>query len=87
MKTKNKTKVTITESQFLKRSYKSYMEIWYYFMDGTVPGKCMLQAIDFNEGLFKLMPYPDGYYEEKLFWAHYSHCQFPPRKAKMKIIK
>ncbi len=87
-----KEEETITEQQFQKRSYKSYMEIWHCIIREENPEKCMLLAVDFDEGLFKLMPFPEAVYEEKSFWSHYSHCQFPPRqfpprKAKMDIIK
>lgn len=82
-----KPEETIDEVNFKKRSYKSYMEIWHCIIREENPEKCMLLAVDFDEGLFKLMPFPETAYEERSFWSHYSHCQFPPRKAKMKIVK
>jgi len=82
----------MTENQFNKRCYRPYMEIYHInykrmkvgFPESVIP--CMLIAIDFDEGLFKLSPYPDTPYpEDRSFWAHYNHCSF--NSDKLRIVK
>ncbi len=45
---------------------------------------CMLVAIDFEEDLFKLMPFDTETYHQEPFWCRVENCERPPFKLKVK---
>lgn len=74
------------EDEFKKKRFTSHELIEYYpkgFDDFGVP--CMLLSVDFEQCLFKLIPIPEGYYEEIPFWCRVEYCKRPSPKAEMKI--
>jgi hypothetical protein len=78
-------KKQITEDKFNNMRFKRSMQINYtppYNSDICI--ECMLLAIDFDEGLFKLIPFPNDDYRELEFWVRYDHCTIPVQSS-MKI--
>ncbi len=72
--------------EFKKKRFTGYEEIECYpngFDNYCVA--CMLLAVDFEQELFKLIPIPDGFYEEIPFWCRAEYCKRPSRKTEMKI--
>lgn len=82
----------MTEQEFSEKQFKAFDAIDYHSsrsfnIDGErgaiIP--CILLAIDFEEMLFKLVPIPDGVYEEKPFWVRIENCKMA--RHKLKAIK
>lgn len=82
----------MSEEEFLKKKWKPFQLIDFKSeriknIDGgygaIVP--CILLAIDFDERLLKIIPIPEGYYEEKEFWSRCEHCEIPKPPVKMKV--
>ena len=48
--------------------------------------RCMLIGVDFEGGLFHLVPFDQEWYEDKDYWVHYKFVDKPRRKPKMKVI-
>lgn len=81
----------MTPEDFLKKKWKPYQEIDFKSsriqnIDGQLGAiiPCMLLAVDFDEQLLKIIPFPGGYYEEKEFWARCEHCEIS--RPKLKVV-
>ena len=82
----------MTESKFLEKKFVAFEQIDYHSsrsfnIDGErgaiIP--CILLAIDYDERLLKLVPVPDGVYEEKPFWVRCDNCEIS--RPKLKAVK
>jgi hypothetical protein len=46
----------------------------------------MLIGVDFDHGMFHLVPFDQELYEDKSFWIPYKFCDKLFKKPKMKVI-
>lgn len=74
----------MTEQEFLKKRFKPFEQIDCKNSKDKVV-ECMLLAVDFEQRLFHLSPFPNDYYEEKSFWARCDYCNRP--RPKLKVVK
>lgn len=44
---------------------------------------CMLLVVDFEQELFKLIPFDTENYENESFWTRIEYCERPKRKLKI----
>jgi len=49
--------------------------------DGYLP--CMLMAVDFDNDVVKLLPFPNSYYEEKEFWVSIDYFDLPKKRLRV----
>lgn len=83
----------MTEEEFVKKKFSAYQEINFEGrrvtnIDGGIGAiiPCMVLAVDFDERLLKIIPYPDGDYEAKEgFWVRCEHIEIP--KPRLKVTK
>ncbi len=82
----------MSEQEFLKKSFKPFSLVLYTNdrlknIDNEYGAtiECFLLAVDFDERLFKLIPLPQSWYDEKEFWARCEHCEIS--RPKLKILK
>jgi len=52
----------------------------YFLQSRDTVIQCMLLAVDFDERIFKLMPFPNDHAEEEPFWARCEHVKRPRPK-------
>lgn len=72
----------MTHDEFAKYSYRHSEVIIFHQQHPEVDVECMLLAVDFDCGTFKLAPIDTEYYEDESFYVSYKHCD-KPRKAKI----
>ncbi len=88
----------MSEDEFLKKSWKSFMEVEYVNPRGrNIDGgegllhPCMVIAVDFNERLLLLEPFPNDLYklnEDVSFWVRCENVQMPKPKLKaLTVVK
>ncbi len=53
-----------------------------------VTTECLLIAVDFEQGLFRLSPIDTELYDKQLFWSRFEYCERPKKekKSKLKIV-
>jgi hypothetical protein len=47
----------------------------------------MLLGVNFELGLFHLVPFDDWTYEDRSFWVPYKFCDKQYKKPKMRVIR
>lgn len=74
----------MTQEEFAKKRWQhsEIIEFRPYRKQGLVI-ECMLLAVDFENGLFKLEPFDREVYEDKSFWARVENCSRPAPKLKV----
>lgn len=77
----------MTKDEFVKKRFQHSEEIIYNRPESrlykTIIISCMLVAIDFEQDLLKLIPFPSEKYEEDPFWVRIEYCEKAPRKLKI----
>lgn len=74
----------MTQEQFSKYSYRHSEIIIYHQIHPEKDIEMMLTGVDFDNGLFLLVPFDDTY-EDKTYRFHFSKCD--KKRAQMRIIK
>lgn len=72
----------MTRDEFAKYTYRHSEVIIFHQQHPEVDVECMLLAVDFDCGTFKLTPIDTDFYEDESFFVSYEHCD-KPRKAKI----
>lgn len=72
------------QSDFAKRKWGHSEEIIYNHKSLDISVSCMLLAVDFEEGLFKLTPFDIENYEKTPFWCRFENCERPFPRLKVK---
>ena len=72
----------MTKEEFVKYAYRHSEIIIFHQRHPEVDVECMLLAVDFDCGTFKLAPIDTECYEDESFYVSYEHCD-KPRKAKI----
>lgn len=72
----------MTRDEFIKYAYRHSEIIIFHQQHPKVDVECMLLAVDFDCGTFKLAPIDTEYYEDESFYVSYEHCD-KPRNAKI----
>ena len=70
----------MTYDEFSKKRWR-HSEVIEYSYKGIII-ECMLLAVDFTEGLFKLDPFDKETYQDEPFWARVENCKRPYHKLK-----
>ena len=80
----------MTRDRFMTLRFKAYMELTYYSNNraqleehGELP--VMLLACDFDNDTVKVIPFPEGWADEKEFWTSIDHIELPTKR--MKVLK
>lgn len=77
----------MTDNQFSTYHFRHSEIIIYHQSHPEVDVECMLIGVDFDHGMFHLVPFDMDYYEDKSFWVPYKFCDKQYKKPKMKIIR
>lgn len=77
----------MTDNQFTTYAYRHSEIIIYHQKHPEVDIECMLIGVDFDNGLFHMVPIDEDIYEDKSYWMPYKSCDKQLRKPKMKIIR
>lgn len=72
------------QSEFTQRKWGHSEEIIYTHKTLDYEVSCMLLAVDFEEGLFKLTPFDTELYEKTPFWCRFENCKRPLVKLRIK---
>ena len=72
----------MTREEFARYTYRHSEIIIFHQHHPDVDVECMLLAVDFDCGTFKLAPIDTELYEDESFYVSYEHCD-KPRKAKI----
>lgn len=77
----------MTQNQFIHYTYRHSEIIIYHQKHPETDIECMLIGIDFDNGLFHLVPINQEYYEDRSYWMPYTSCDKLFKKPKMRIIR
>lgn len=77
----------MTQNQFIHYTYRHSEIIIYHQKHPETDIECMLIGIDFDNGLFHLVPIDQEYYEDRSYWMPYTSCDKLFKKPKMRIIR
>ena len=77
----------MTDNQFSTYHFRHSEIIVYHQSHPNEDVECMLIGVDFDHGMFHLVPFDMDYYEDKSFWIPYKFCDKQFKKPKMKIIR
>lgn len=72
----------MTQEQFAKYSYRHSEIMVFHQQHPEADIEMMLLGVDFDNGVFKLIPVDTGYYEEEPVWVNFLHVDKPKRKLK-----
>lgn len=72
----------MTQEQFARYSYRHSETIIYHQKHPEADVECMLLGVSFETEMFHLVPFDQGYYEDKSFWVPYRYCD---KKAVMRV--
>ena len=72
----------MTEEDFAKKRFRHSEEIIYTCPYRKVETPCMLMAVDFIEGVMKLIPFDTENYADEPFTARIENCKRPYHKLK-----
>ena len=76
----------MTEKQFAKYAYRHSEIIIFHQQHPEEDVECMLLAVDFDYGTFKLAPIDTENYEDKSIYVSYEHCDKPTKGKEIKMI-
>ena len=76
----------MTQDQFAKYAYRHSEVIIFHQKHPEIDVECMLLAVDFDCGTFKLAPFDTELYEDESFYASYEYCDKPRKGRDMKVI-
>ena len=76
----------MTQNQFATYHYRhSEVMIWHTkHPDHDI--ECMLEGVDFEGEMFRLVPLDLDWYEDKEYWVHFKYVDKKRGKPKMEII-
>lgn len=77
----------MTQNQFIHYTYRHSEIIIYHQKHPETDIECMLIGIDFDNGLFHLVPIDQEYYEDRSYWMTYTSCDKLFKKPKMRIVR
>lgn len=77
----------MTDNQFSTYSFRHSEIIVYHQQHPDEDVECMLIGVNFDHGLFHLVPFDQEIYEDISFWIPYKFCDKKHKKPKMKIIR
>lgn len=77
----------MTQNQFIHYTYRHSEIIIYHQKHPETDIECMLIGIDFDNGLFHLVPIDQEYYEDRSYWMPYTSCDKLLKKPKMRIVR
>ncbi len=72
----------MTREEFVKYAYRHSEIIIFHQHHPDVDVECMLLAVDFDCGTFKLIPIDTDFYEDEAFYVSYECCS-KPRSTKI----
>ena len=77
----------MTDNQFATYSFRHSEIIVFHSLHPEADVECMLLGVDFEHGMFHLVPFDDWLYEDRSFWVPYKFCDKQYKKPKMKVIR
>ena len=78
----------MTRDRFVSLRFKGFMELEYVRkrdMYGYEYLPVMLLAVDWDNDIVKVIPFPESWAEEKEFWTSIEHVELPSKR--MKVVK
>lgn len=64
----------MTPEEFTKLKFRQFEPITYSDTINHIATECMLLAIDFEQGLFRLAPIFESPYCDEKFWVRFEYC-------------
>ena len=75
----------MTQEQFARYSYRHSEIMILHSRHPEIDIEMMLIGVDFDGGLFHLVPFDLDYYEDKDYWYHYKFVDKKTVKPKMNV--
>lgn len=72
----------MTQEQFAKYTYRHSEVMIFHQKHPEADIEIMLLGVDFDNGVFKLVPVDIDYYEEEPIWVNFLNVDKPRRKLK-----
>lgn len=77
----------MTDNQFSTYSFRHSEIIVYHQQHPEEDVECMLIGVNFELGLFHLVPFDQEFYEDISMWIPYKFCDKQFKKPKMKVVR